>query len=317
MSGSTLDEVSHKVNELIGSLVDWVGVNGLSLNVKKTCYMIFSRARLNLDRFTISIDNTVIERKTHARFLGVIVDEKLSWVEHIKAIKAKMARYIGVMYKLKRLLPVSARLQVFQSLVQSHLNFCSLVWGFASKSHIESLFIKQKQAMRTVMSGYVNYKYRDGNPPAHTKIAFENHNVLTVHSIIVKNALILLHKVKHMPNLLPKSIKELFPNNIPLLISTYDDCADWLSTYNNSTFRSSIFYKGPMLSITKENTAITIPSSIFSLNVFKNSAKRELIKFQSSGNDENWPTFLLYNVPGLRRSSREGRSTIDYSLETD
>ena len=36
----------------------------------------------------------------------------------------------------KRLLPVSARLQVFQSLVQSHLNFCSLVWGFASKNHI-------------------------------------------------------------------------------------------------------------------------------------------------------------------------------------
>ena len=90
-----------------------------------------------------------------------------------------------------------------------------------------------------------------------------------------------------MPSLLPKSIKELFPSNIPSLISTYDDCADWLSTYNNCTFRSSIFYKGPMLSITKQNTAITIPSSIFSLNVFKNSAKRELIKSQSSGNDEN------------------------------
>ena len=58
--------------------------------------MIFSRSRLNLDGFTVSIDNTVIEQKTHARFLGVIVDEKLSWAEHIKTIKAKMARYIGV-----------------------------------------------------------------------------------------------------------------------------------------------------------------------------------------------------------------------------
>ena len=60
VSGSTLDEVSHKVNKLIGSLVDWVGVNGLSLNssCQKTCYMIFSRSRLNLDEFTVSIDNT-------------------------------------------------------------------------------------------------------------------------------------------------------------------------------------------------------------------------------------------------------------------
>ncbi len=48
----------------------------------------------------------------------------------------KMARYIGVMYKLKKYLPLEARLQIYHSFVQSHLNYCSLVWGFAAKSHI-------------------------------------------------------------------------------------------------------------------------------------------------------------------------------------
>ncbi|KAL5253023.1 hypothetical protein ACHWQZ_G015697 [Mnemiopsis leidyi] len=317
VTGSSMEKISRRVNQLISSLVEWVGANGLSLNVKKTCYMIFSRARLDLNNFTISIDNTILERKTSARFLGVIVDEKLSWAEHIKAVKVKMTRYIGIMHKIKGYLPVTARLQIFQSLVQSHLNFCSLVWGFASKSHIESLFIKQKQAMRTVMSGYVNYKYRDGRPPDHTKQSFEKHNVLTVHNVIVKNALTLMHKVKNMPGLLPNSIKALFSVNIPITNSTYENCEEWLSTYNTPTFRQSIFYKGPMLSITEHSNTITIPSSLFSINIFKNSAKRELIKLQSAGNDENWPTFLLYDIPGLRKSPRENGQAIDYYFEAN
>ena len=38
-------------------------------------------------------------------------------------------------------------------------NYCSLIWGFAAKSHIESLFSEQKQGMRAIMPGYVNYWY--------------------------------------------------------------------------------------------------------------------------------------------------------------
>ena len=68
-----------------------------------------------------------------------------------------------------------------------------------------------------------------------------------------------------------------------------------------------------MLSITQHNDTITTPSSLFSINIFKNSTKRELLKLQSSGNDEEWPNFLLYNIPGLRKSHREDRLTIDYN----
>ena len=98
-----------------------------------------------------------------------------------------MARYIGVMYKLKKYLPLEARLQIYHSFVQSHLNYCSLVWGFAAKSHIETLFVKQKMGLRAILLGFVNYWYKDGTPPAST--GFYVHKILTVHSIIVKNEL--------------------------------------------------------------------------------------------------------------------------------
>jgi hypothetical protein len=54
--------------------------------------MIFSTKRIETTALQVQIDNSVIERKTQAKFLGVIVDEKLTWSHHIKAVKTKMAR---------------------------------------------------------------------------------------------------------------------------------------------------------------------------------------------------------------------------------
>ncbi len=143
ITGSNIDEVYNKLEYFLTVLLNWVDVNGLVLNLKKTHFIVFSRQAIHTDR-EIMIANTEIKRKTEARFLGVIIDEKLTWARHIATIKAKMSRYVGIMYKLKRHLPFQARLQIFHSLVQSHLNFCNLVWGFAAKNHIDGLFRKQK-----------------------------------------------------------------------------------------------------------------------------------------------------------------------------
>ena len=215
---------------------------------------------------------------------------------------------MDIMYRIKRHLPLKVRLQLFHSFVQSHLNFCSLVWGFASKSLINSLFMKQKQGVRMLMPGYVNYFYRDGQMPAHTKDSFKEHEILTIHGIVVRNTLILMHKIKHFPSTVPKSIKNLFPDidNLPSFQSTYEESEGWLNTYGGPTFRSSIFFKGPLLSISETNKCILVNlSSLFSLKVYKAASKRKLIEEQSRGGEDNaWPNFLLHTIRGLRQSNR-------------
>ena len=62
-----------------------------------------------------------------------------------------MSLYIGILCKIKKLLPIQAKMQIFQSLIQSHLNFCSIVWGFTAKSNIESLFRIQKKGIRAIV----------------------------------------------------------------------------------------------------------------------------------------------------------------------
>ena len=145
---NNITEVNAQLRDLCKIHLKWVDSNGLCLNLKKTKNMIFSRAR-NLELLsTLTLANLPIERLTECKFLGVIVDENLTWSRHIKTIQTKMARYIGIMYKLKSQLPLKVRIQIFHSFVQSHINYCSLVWGFSTKTNIDSLFRTQKKVCK-------------------------------------------------------------------------------------------------------------------------------------------------------------------------
>ncbi len=108
------------------------------------------------------ISNTVIER----------IHESFNWSKHIQTVISKISRDIGIIYKIKGYLLRTARLQIYHSFVQSHQNYCSLVRGFTSKSNIEKLFCKQKKGLRAGISGFINYRYRDGEIADHTKSVF-------------------------------------------------------------------------------------------------------------------------------------------------
>jgi len=308
ITGQNVEEVVQKVNKLSPLLLNWVDNNGLALNLKKTCYMLFTSTRNRSPNIDIQLAGTNIERKTDARFLGVIVDDKLTWSSHIAAIKTKMMRYVGIMYKIKRHLPIKVMLQIFQSFVQSHLNYCSLIWGFAAKSHIDSLFCKQKQGIRAVMPGFVNYFYKSESEslPQHTKKFFDEHKILTVQGLVVQNSIVLLHKIKYLSRLLPKNICHTFPDvvDLPKANSDHITANTWLQKYGSRYFKNTVFFKGPLLSIFADNMNVTTPTSLLSVNIIKKNAKNMLLDLQKSHESADWQPFLLNNIPGLRRSNR-------------
>ena len=267
--------------------------------------MLFARQKIDLpDGFVIA--NTPIIRKSDARFLGVIIDEKLNWTKHVSTLKSKMARYVGIMYKIKSSLPISARLQIFHSFVQSHLNYCSLIWGFSAKSNIDSLFTKQKKGIRAVMPGYVNSFYKDGTLPAHTKPAFVNYKLLTVHGIIIKNALIFMHRVNYLPTSLPTALRATIADDAPTLGSDHVTSSEWLCNFGDRYHNKSIFYKGPLLAMNPAIAALSTTTTLFSIKPFKANAMKLMLEQQARGDVNEWQAdnFLLHNINGLRRSTR-------------
>ncbi len=158
------------------------------------------------------------------------------------------------------------------------------------------------------MPGYVNYYYKHGELPQSTKKFFNENNILTVHGVIAKNALTLLHRIKYFAPTVPSTICDSFPENMPTVNSDHITASTWLDCYNSTHFRSSVFYKGPLLSVHADKNNVSTLRALFSINIYKSSVKRFLLESQKDGNDESWPNFVLNNVPGLRRSQRNDRS---------
>ena len=97
-----LDKLERKVNKELGKLQLWLNVNRLSLNLKKTNYVIFHPFNKPLKhQVTIKIQKIALCQKTHIKYLGVIIDVTLSWKHQIKNITCKIPRAIGIMYKLR------------------------------------------------------------------------------------------------------------------------------------------------------------------------------------------------------------------------
>ena len=77
----------------------WFASNKLTLNIEKSHYVIFHRARLKQSNINITLSNISLERVTFTKFLGVIIDEKLSFTRHISYIKNKISKAMGIIIK--------------------------------------------------------------------------------------------------------------------------------------------------------------------------------------------------------------------------
>ena len=93
------------VNRELQNINEWFISNKLSLNVKKTKFSIFHKASrrddLPLVLPKLFINNQVIKRQSSIKFLGILLDENLSWKEHLKLTENKVAKNIGLIYKAK------------------------------------------------------------------------------------------------------------------------------------------------------------------------------------------------------------------------
>ena len=129
---------------------------------------------------------------------------------------------------------------------------------------------------------------------------------LTIQNVIVLNALVFMHKARHFPLDLPRSVIKTIAENSPLPGATHESSNDWLQNLSYYLYIRSVFYKGPLLSIIPEISELVTPPTLFNAKIYKKYIRKALIKYQSSGDAEEWQSgnFLLSNIPGLRKSPR-------------
>ena len=109
---------SYKKNEAIGlfnivnseleKISQWFKDNKLSINIKKTKFTLFhknsSKDDIPVKLPALMVGSNNIERTSSIKFLGVMLDEHISWIDHVRTVENKIAKNIGLLYRVSQFL---------------------------------------------------------------------------------------------------------------------------------------------------------------------------------------------------------------------
>lgn len=185
-----------KVNKELDKIAMWIELNKLSLNISKTKFMVFHNKQKKVNLPKLSISGIEIEPVDEFNFLGITIDKNVSWKSHIDKITKKISKVIGIMNKLKHILPSSVLLTIYNSLAFPHINYGILCWGYSNTNSILKL---QKKAARII----TNSKYN-----AHSDPLFKTLKILKCEHICA------LQEFKFCYKLMSKKLPSYFTNNI-------------------------------------------------------------------------------------------------------
>ena len=201
-TGTSLKEIENAINSELEKVVEWLALNKLSLNAKKTKMMLFHYKQRNVKNAIpkLKINGITIERVKEFNFLGLTIDENMTWKAHAQKIANKISQVIGTLKRLKHFLPPNILKTLYCSLILPHLHYGIILWGRNTK-RINKL---QKWAVRQI----VNAKYNSHTEPIMKKLKLRK-----VNDLYNLAALKLYHKYKNID--LPPYFATIFENQTP------------------------------------------------------------------------------------------------------
>ena len=200
----------------ISKVMKWFSVNKLLINLSKTNTMLFTNKRGN-PKLNIFVEDICLEEKQSVTFLGVIIDNKLLWKDHIKLVCSKISKSIGILCYLRHVYPLHILRMLYMSLIFSYLNYCNLVWGSACESHLKPLLTLQKKAVRIITKS----AYDERSAPI-----FKSLRILQLPKIYKLNCLSFMYK-SLMSNKFPSHRNKILQNS---------------ATHNYETRHRDLFY---------------------------------------------------------------------------
>ena len=135
--------------------------------------MVFTN-RARPTTIAISANGHTIKEVTKTKFLGVILDNKLRWNEHIIYIAKKISKSVAILKMVKFIFPSDILKMLYYSLVYPYFTYCNIIWSSAAITHLDPLIKLQKKAVRIISrAGYFD----------HTEALFKNLKLLQLRDV--------------------------------------------------------------------------------------------------------------------------------------
>ena len=154
-----LSYVSKSSTELLDSLtldgkisIKWFQENVMKANPDKFQFLAISSKTKKFE--LILSPDTVIKSEPHVKALGVTIDSKLNFSEHISELSKKAARQLNALARISNCLDINSRKIIYQSFVASNFNHCPLVWHFCGKINNSKLEKIHERALKIIYRDY-------------------------------------------------------------------------------------------------------------------------------------------------------------------
>ena len=239
ISGYNFSEVAKTfINELINSLMKWITTNKLTINLDpdKSSYCVFSPNNKELPanyKDSLEMGGNNISYKEFTTYLGLIVDNKLTWELQMKELIKKITKYCSILSKIRHFLPKGCRLALYNSFIFSRLNYRIELYLNTSKSYYKKLITSQNRLLKILQ--FKPFKSNVNN-------LYLEFDVLKVEDLHYLNICCPVHNIIHHSDSLPLSISNIFVQHTGVHFCKHDLHATHINTISYGS--KTMSYKG-------------------------------------------------------------------------
>ena len=287
-----------------------------------------------LSNMIIEINDNEILRVTETKFLGVIIDENLTWEAHIKSLSKKLASCTGSLNRITQFLPKELHKELYSTLFESYIAYGITVWGNASRAKLNPIVKAQKKVIRVIFGDREKFldKFKtcararsstdqilgcEFFQKEHTKPLFNTNKILALQNLHFYHTCCEIFKIFKFKSPYAIFSKFNFSDHSSKELSILTPRPNDTYLYKCSIMWNKctkIIFNKPSLSelnhsYLKNPVQIIIPGSApnsdlcCSISTFKNRLKEFLFEVQKQGDAFEWETKnfeIPHNVTGLK-----------------
>ena len=119
-----------------------------------------------------------MKKVKEVKFLGVIIDDELSWGPQINYLREKLISSIVIIKRIKKFIPVTEYLKLYNALFESHISYCISSWGGIPNYKLNGLFSIQKRCSRLLFGAELTFDHADYYKTCARTRSYQQHKVI-------------------------------------------------------------------------------------------------------------------------------------------
>ena len=215
----------------------------------KTKYVLFHKAKskhnLPLVLPDLFINDAKIKRENSLKYLGVMIDENLTWNTDVELVEKKISKSVKVLFKDSRFLNSKSLRSIYFALVHLYLNYANITWASTNKTCLKIILGKQKQAAKLISSDDISIS---------SKLLMKQLNILNVSQISIIHYLLFMFQVKS--SIIPKAFNQVFSLIDYIYPTRLSDNSFKVCGFYLKLTRVAIGFRGPTVWNKKSYTSI-------------------------------------------------------------